>query len=98
MKQGLQGELSTSLAEYRPGWSLPRPFYRDETIYRADIEQIWRKGWLFAGHGSSRRIVCPYHQWTYDTKGALTFCRGMHDIDRAGFSLKKVQCETVDGL
>ena len=147
MKQGLQGELSSQLAAYRPGWSLPRPFYRDETIYRADIEQIWRKGWLFAGHGceirdpgdwltvqvdtdsiivirgedgkvralhnvcrhrgsqlvpsgrgSSRRIVCPYHQWTYDTKGALTFCRGMHDIDRAGFSLKKVQCETVDGL
>jgi len=147
MKQGLQGELAHHLAAYRPGWSLPRPFYRDAAIYRADIEQIWRRGWLFAGHscelrnpgdwltlqvdtdsiivirgedgavralhnvcrhrgsqlvapgrGSSKRIVCPYHQWTYDTGGALTFCRGMHEIDKSQFSLKKVHCETVEGL
>ena len=147
MKQGLQGELSSFLAAYRPGWSLPRPFYGHETVYRADLEQIWRKGWLFAGHaceirnpgdwltlqvetdslivirgedgavralhnvcrhrgsqivapgrGSTKRLVCPYHQWTYDTKGALTFCRGMHELDKAQFSLKKVQCEVVEGL
>lgn len=147
MKQGLQGELSSFLAAYRPGWSLPRPFYGHETVYRADLEHIWRKGWLFAGHaceirnpgdwltlqvetdslivirgedgavralhnvcrhrgsqivapgrGSTKRLVCPYHQWTYDTKGALTFCRGMHELDKAEFSLKKVQCEVVEGL
>lgn len=147
MKQGLQGELSSFLATYRPGWSLPRPFYGHETVYRADLEHIWRKGWLFAGHaceirnpgdwltlqvetdslivirgedgavralhnvcrhrgsqivapgrGSTKRLVCPYHQWTYDTKGALTFCRGMHELDKAEFSLKKVQCEVVEGL
>ena len=147
MRQGLQGELAPHLAAYRPGWSLPRPFHRDEAIYRADIERIWRRGWLFAGHacevrnpgdwltlqvdtdsiivirgedgavralhnvcrhrgsqlvppgrGSSRRIVCPYHQWTYDTKGALAFCRGMHDIDKSQFSLKRVHCEAIEGL
>lgn len=147
MKQGLQGELSSFLAAYRPGWSLPRPFYGHETVYRADLEHIWRKGWLFAGHaceirnpgdwltlqvetdslivirgedgavralhnvcrhrgsqivapgrGSTKRLVCPYHQWTYDSKGALTFCRGMHELDKAEFSLKKVQCEVVEGL
>ena len=147
MKQGLQGELSSFLAAYRPGWSLPRPFYGHETVYRADVEHIWRKGWLFAGHaceirnpgdwltlqvdtdslivmrgedgavralhnvcrhrgsqivapgrGSAKRLVCPYHQWTYDTKGALTFCRGMHELDKAQFGLKKVQCELVEGL
>jgi Rieske 2Fe-2S family protein len=147
MKQGLQGELAHHLAAYRPGWSLPRPFYSDEAIYRADMEQVWRKGWLFAGHacelpktgdwltlqvdndsvivirgedgavralhnvcrhrgsqilppgrGSAKRLVCPYHQWTYDTRGALSFCRGMHDIDKSNFSLKKVHCEQMDGL
>ncbi len=147
MKQGLQGELSSFLAAYRPGWSLPRPFYGHETVYRADVEQIWRKGWLFAGHaceighpgdwltlqvdtdslivirgedgavralhnvcrhrgsqilapgrGSAKRLVCPYHQWTYDTKGALTFCRGMQELDKSQFSLKNVQCEVVEGL
>jgi glycine betaine monooxygenase A len=147
MKQGLQGELSHHLSAYRPGWSLPRAFHRDEALYRADIEQIWRRGWLFAGHGceirnpgdwvtlqvdtdsiivirgddgavralhnvcrhrgsqicapgrgSSRRLTCPYHQWTYDTGGALVFCRGMHDIDRSQFGLKTVHCELLEGL
>jgi Rieske 2Fe-2S family protein len=147
MKQGLQGELAHHLAAYRPGWSLPRPFYSDDAIYRADMEQVWRKGWLFAGHscelpepgdwltlqvdtdsvivirgedgavralhnvcrhrgsqilapgrGSAKRLVCPYHQWTYDTQGALTFCRGMHAIDRSTFSLKMVHCEQMEGL
>ncbi len=147
MKQGLQGELAHQLAAYRPGWSLPRAFYRDEALYRVDVEQIWRRGWLFAGHGceirnpgdwltlrvdtdsiivirgedgavralhnvcrhrgsqllaeprgSAKRLVCPYHQWTYDTQGALAFCRGMHDIDRKDFSLKQISCEIVEGL
>ena len=147
MKQGLQGELAHHLAAYRPGWTLPRPFHRDEAIYRADIEQIWRRGWLFAGHGceirnpgdwltlqvdtdsiivirgedgavralhnvcrhrgsqlvasargSSKRIVCPYHQWTYDTAGALTFCRGMQELDKSQFGLRRVHTEVVEGL
>jgi len=38
------------LARCRPGWSLPREFYFDEEIYRLDLENIWRRGWLFAGH------------------------------------------------
>ena len=50
------------------------------------------------GRGTSKRIVCPYHQWTYDTAGALTFCRGMHEIDKSQFGLKQVHCETVEGL
>ena len=33
----------------------------------------------------------------HDTKGALTFCRGMHELDKAEFSLKNVQCEVVEG-
>jgi Rieske 2Fe-2S family protein len=32
------------------GFGLPRPFYHDELIYQADLETIWRGGWLFAGH------------------------------------------------
>ena len=147
MKQGLQGELARHLSAYRPGWSLPRAFYRDEALYGVDVERIWRRGWVFAAHdcelrnpgdwltlqvdtdsiivirgedgavramhnvcrhrgsqilpegcGTARRLVCPYHQWTYDTKGALTFCRGMHELDKSQFTLKTVHCETVEGL
>ena len=38
------------LARCPTGHSLPREFYRDEAVYRVDIERIWRTGWLFAGH------------------------------------------------
>jgi Rieske 2Fe-2S family protein len=34
----------------RPGWSLPRALYTDDAVYRADLDRIWRRGWLFAGH------------------------------------------------
>lgn len=38
------------MASRRPGYSLPRQFYRDELVFRADLERIWRRGWLFVGH------------------------------------------------
>src|SRR6266446_3423314 len=132
----------------RPGWSLPAEFYSDETIYRADLERIWRRGWLFAGHsceipkpgdyftlevdadslivirgedgairglhnvcrhrgslictasaGHSKRLVCPYHQWTYGLDGRLLACRGMpEDLDKSEFSLKQLHVREVDGL
>src|SRR6266705_6580565 len=44
-------KVETLAAEYRPGSSLPGAFYSDDTVYRADLERIWRAGWLFAGHG-----------------------------------------------
>lgn len=44
------GSIHRSLRQCRAGWSLPGEFYRDESIYRLDVERIWRTGWLFAGH------------------------------------------------
>lgn len=38
------------MADCRPGWSLPRSFYSVDQIYRLDLERLWRRGWLFAGH------------------------------------------------
>ncbi len=31
-------------------YSLPGEFYSDELMYRAELETIWRRGWLFVGH------------------------------------------------
>ena len=33
-----------------PGWSLPREYYVDADVYRADLDAVWRRFWLFAGH------------------------------------------------
>ena len=50
------------------------------------------------GKGASARLVCPYHQWTYDLDGKLLFARQMGpDFDPSQFSLKPVACETVGG-
>lgn len=39
------------LAERRPGFSLARPFYTDPELFRLDMETIFYRDWLFAGHG-----------------------------------------------
>ncbi len=44
------GLVESLLAECRPGWALPGSFHSDETVYRADLDRVWRTGWLFAGH------------------------------------------------
>jgi Rieske 2Fe-2S family protein len=140
--------LANLAAEYRPGWSLPGAFYSHDEVYRADLERIWRVGWLFAGHsceipkagdyftlevgpdsiailrgadgvirgfhnvcrhrgslictesaGHAKKLVCPYHQWTYALDGSLIACRGMgDDFDKSQFSLKQVTVHDFDGL
>ncbi|MCH2385902.1 MAG: aromatic ring-hydroxylating dioxygenase subunit alpha [Pedosphaera sp.] len=38
-------------AEACPDWrTLPGEFFSSDDIYRADLERVWRRGWLFVGH------------------------------------------------
>jgi Rieske 2Fe-2S family protein len=43
-------EILSLLKSRRPGHTLPRAFYTDPAIYQADLESIWYRNWLFAGH------------------------------------------------
>ncbi len=48
--------------------------------------------------GASAKLVCPYHQWTYELDGTLLFARHMaEDFDKSQHGLKPVHCETVGG-
>ncbi len=144
----MSSRIETHLKRCQPGWSLPGEFYSDLVIYESDLEQVWRRGWLFAGHaceiaqpgdyftlevdrdsiivtradsgeihalhnvcrhrgslicsepaGHVRRLVCPYHQWTYGLDGKLLACRGMQeDLDKSQFSLQRVELREVEGL
>jgi Rieske 2Fe-2S family protein len=49
-------------------------------------------------HGSSPRLVCPYHQWTYSLDGRLLSARDMGDaFDKTQYGLKPVHCASVGG-
>jgi Rieske 2Fe-2S family protein len=51
-----------------------------------------------AERGSAARLVCPYHQWTYQLDGRLFSARDMGgDFDRAQYGLKPVHCVSVGG-
>ena len=49
--------------------------------------------------GSSPKLVCPYHQWTYDLDGKLLYARDMgDDFDAGKYGLKPVHCIELSGL
>ena len=54
---------------------------------------------LDPGTGSVGNIVCPYHQWTYDTSGRLLHAESSGaGFDRGSLSLRPVHVRSVSGL
>jgi len=49
--------------------------------------------------GNSPKLVCPYHQWTYDLDGKLLWAKDMQeDFNPAAHGLKKVHCVDIGGM
>src|SRR5689334_9786972 len=92
-KSGSNDTLANLAADYRPGWSLPGAFYSHDEAYRADLERIWRAGWLFAGH--SCEIPKAGDFFTLEVgpdsiaivRGADGAIRGFHNVCRHRGSL-----------
>jgi choline monooxygenase len=56
---------------------------------------------LVSGTGRARRLVCPYHGWTYDLSGRLTSARHTRDLvdfDVSSVCLMPVQVAALNGL
>lgn len=41
--------IASLLRDYRPGWSLPQPYYTDASIFEFEWSHIWKRYWLFVG-------------------------------------------------
>ena len=55
----------------------------------------WEPG-LRSRKGSAVRLVCPYHQWSYDLDGRLLFARQVAEgFDKSAYGLKPIACESV---
>ena len=49
--------------------------------------------------GRNPKLVCPYHQWTYDLDGKLLWARDMGpDFDPSAHGLKPVHCRNASGV
>lgn len=49
--------------------------------------------------GQVAKLVCPYHQWTYDLDGKLLWARDMGpEFDPRQHGLKPVHCRVLNGL
>lgn len=49
--------------------------------------------------GNAPKLVCPYHQWTYELDGRLLFARDMGpDFKPADHGLKPVACRDAGGM
>ncbi len=52
-----------------------------------------------AHKGTAPKLVCPYHQWTYDLDGKLLWAREMGaDFDPSAHGLGLVHCREIEGM
>src|SRR6266705_747865 len=70
-----QSLLERLISEHKPGHALQREFQTDPGIYRLDLERIWRRGWLFAGHTCQVKDPGDYFVFDVDTD-SLVVIRG----------------------
>jgi len=141
-------DIAAVVKQQKPAHSLLQALYNSEAAFQHDMERIFRRHWILAGHasmapqpgdyflhemaeesivivrgrdetlrafanvcrhrgsriclkphGHASVLVCPYHAWTYNLDGSLRSARHMGaDFDKAGYGLKPVALEVIEGL
>jgi Rieske 2Fe-2S family protein len=76
------------ISEHPPGHSLQRDFYTHAEVYRFDLERVWRRGWLFAGHTCQVPEPGDYFTLQVDTDSIVVIrgddgvIHGLHNVCR----------------
>lgn len=50
--QELRSRIAALACDHRPGFSLEQAFYTDPAIFKAELEFVWARQWIFVGHSS----------------------------------------------
>ncbi len=85
------------MSAHRRGYALPRAFYHDPVLYEAEIDAIWRRGWLFAAHSCEIPSPGDYAVFEVDTDSIVVVRRqdgtvgAMHNVCRHRGSLVATQ-------
>jgi glycine betaine catabolism A len=66
-----QALLDRLIAGHKPAHALPREFQTDPGIYQLDLERIWRRGWLFAGHACQVKRPGDYFVFDIDADSVV---------------------------
>lgn len=80
--------LQRLIATRRPDYSLAGAFYTSEEVYRRDVERIWQRGWIFAGHSCEVARPGDYFTVEVDRDSIIVIrddrgqVRGLHNICR----------------
>jgi len=64
-------QLGELIAQHKTGHSLERPFYHDSSIYRTELENIFLKHWIYAGHTSEIPKVGDFLTFEFDTESII---------------------------
>src|SRR5215831_4758624 len=63
--------LERLIGEHKHGYALQRQFQTDPGIYQLDLERVWRRGWLFAGHTCQVKRPGDYFVFDVDTDSII---------------------------
>jgi phenylpropionate dioxygenase-like ring-hydroxylating dioxygenase large terminal subunit len=57
--------IESLLSALRPGYTLPQPFYRSRAVFDTEIEHIFLRHWLLAGHASQLPPAGGYFRFDF---------------------------------
>lgn len=93
-------DLQALIAARRPGFSLPQPFYTDEALFRTDLELIFGRFWLYAGHISQIPKPGDFFTWQVG-RDPIVIVRGENGAIRAHYNVcphrGSLLCNTPSG-
>jgi Rieske 2Fe-2S family protein len=62
---GNASSIDSLLSAHRPGYTLPQPFYCSEGVFDTEIEDIFLRHWLLAGHTSQLPVSGGYFRFDF---------------------------------